>query len=89
MNNLPHTKIKPKEGLIYSDLPAVHGQDCSRQSFAFPPLHLDVQVPRSTGRVRAAIRGGQRRNGSRSEILLDQRVDGATDRDLHDNWITV
>ncbi len=27
--------------------------------FAFPPLHLDVQVPRSTGRARAAIPGGQ------------------------------
>ena len=26
---------------------------------AFPPLHLDVQVPRSTGRARAAILGGQ------------------------------
>ncbi len=27
--------------------------------FAFPPLHLDVQVPRSTGRTRAAVPGGQ------------------------------
>jgi hypothetical protein len=27
--------------------------------FAFPPLHLDVQVSRSTGRARAAILGGQ------------------------------
>ncbi|MCZ6731509.1 MAG: hypothetical protein O7B27_02995, partial [Gammaproteobacteria bacterium] len=26
---------------------------------AFPPVHLDVQVPRSTGRARAAIPGGQ------------------------------
>ncbi len=26
-----------------------------RQSFCVPPLHLDVQVPRSTGRARAAI----------------------------------
>ena len=65
-----------KEGLIYPDLPTVHGSDCSdvqgctnaagagcggaaQQSFAFPPLHLDVQVPRSTGGARAAIHGGQ------------------------------
>ncbi len=32
--------------------------------FAFPPLHPDVQVPRSTGRARAAIPGGQMSEGT-------------------------
>ncbi len=40
----------------------MHGRDCSYKPFAFPPLHLDVQVPRSTGRARAAVHGGQRRH---------------------------
>ncbi len=46
--------------------PRLHGRDCSRQSPAFPPLHMDVQVPRSTGQglllqsfCIPAIHGGQ------------------------------
>ena len=30
----------------------LHGRDCSRQSPAFPPLHMDVQVPQRTWIVR-------------------------------------
>ncbi len=29
-----------------------HGKDCSCNPFAFPPLHMEVQVPRSTWNVR-------------------------------------
>ncbi len=34
----------------------------------------DVQVPRSTGRARAAIRGGQRRNGIRLQAAVGTQV---------------
>jgi hypothetical protein len=36
-------------------MPREAGKDCSYTPFAFPPLHMDVQVPRSTGCARAAI----------------------------------
>ncbi len=37
-------------------MPRAHGcGGAANNPFAFPPLHLDVQVPRSTGRARAAI----------------------------------
>ncbi len=51
--DLDGTLTDPKEEATYM------ARIVPNTPFAFPPLHLDVQVPRSTGHARAAIPGGQ------------------------------